>query len=194
MWSRASAVLPLASLASKAKYSLLMITPETFVRRNKNRNRKSCLCHFSLREFVLPFLDNFCTHIPFSQPIVVFELNAGQSPSNLCFVILEQCERTKFEIFATLDFEPVLQMSPFALDHSVCKLPRFNMNFPPFDLGPQLILSQALLLFRTCLWSWQNWDFESAHQFLRFHLFGEKHLQIYQTICVRFKTHDLEYS
>ena len=45
-------------------------------------------------------------------------------------------ERTKFEIFATLDFEPVLQMSPFALDHSVCKLPRFNMNFPPFDLGP----------------------------------------------------------
>ena len=82
MWSRASAVLPLASLASKAKYSLLMITPETFVRRNKNRNRKSYLCHFSLREFVLPFLEfvpflaNFCTHNPFSQPIVVFELNA----------------------------------------------------------------------------------------------------------------------
>ena len=33
MWSQASAVLPLASKA-KAKYSLLMITPQTFIRPN----------------------------------------------------------------------------------------------------------------------------------------------------------------
>ena len=168
MWSQASAVLPLASKA-KAKYSLLMITPQTFIRPNIDHDQKKgtnqgriCLRLLAIAEFCLFYLR-------YSQRSIIVRVRStcAQSWNLRHFEIIWtgfEPLHTKYRqhICSNFRFAPLCcrlergLKQVFSRSRASLRDLRLNMKFLLLIPAPPLILSQALLMFSAGLWSSQK--------------------------------------
>ena len=192
MWSQASAVLPLASKA-KAKYSLLMITPQTFIRPNtdatktrKKGKNQGCICLrlLAITEFCLFY------HLRYSQRSLIGEVWSTCAESwnlhhfeiiwtgfeplqkyeqHICTCVKHICSKIRFaplRCILELGLKQVFTKSRASLRDT-----SLNMKLPLLIPAP-LILSQALLMFSAGLWSSQKamqiWRLKNPLQ--RFHI------------------------